>query len=61
MKAKEYNLIVQCVEDGVMLGWNRAHKYDEIPDPETIRARIEQAILSEICEWFVFDEENKNA
>ena len=60
MKAKEYNLIAQCVETGVMLGWNRAHKYDEIPDPEAIRNAIEQAVLNEICEWFDFDEVKTN-
>jgi hypothetical protein len=60
MKAKEYNLIAQCVEDGVMLGWNRAHKHTEDPDPEAIRDAIEQAILSEICEWFDFDEGKKD-
>jgi hypothetical protein len=34
MKAKEYNLITQCVETGVMLGWNRAHKHTDTPDPD---------------------------
>jgi len=61
MKAKEYNLITQCVETGVMLGWNRAHKHDATPDPEAIRDAIELAVLNEICEWFDFEEENKNA
>ena len=60
MKAKEYNLITQCVETGVMLGWNRAHKHDATPDPEAIRDAIEQAILSEICEWFDFEEVKTN-
>jgi len=60
MKAKEYNLIAQCVEDGVMLGWNRAHKHTEEPDPNTIRDAIEQAILNEICEWFDFEEVKTN-
>jgi len=61
MKAREYNLIAQCVENGVMLGWNRAHKHNENPDPDTIRDAIEVAVLNEICEWFDFDEETKNA
>ena len=60
MKAKEYNLITQCVETGVMLGWNRAHKHDATPDPEAIRDAIEQAVLNEICEWFDFDEVKTN-
>ena len=61
MKAKEYNLIVQCVETGVMIGWNRARKYADDPDPETIRNAIEQAVLNEICEWFDFEEGKENA
>jgi hypothetical protein len=60
MKAKEYNLIVQCIEIGVMLGWNRARKHNENPDPETIRNEIEQAVLNEICEWFNFEEVKTN-
>ena len=60
MKAKEYNLIVQCVESGVRLGWNRAYKHDTTPDPEAIQNAIEVAVLNEICEWFDFDGESKN-
>jgi hypothetical protein len=60
MKAKEYNLIAQCVETGVMLGWNRAHKHTDTPDPDTIRSAIEHAVLNEICEWFDFDEVKTN-
>jgi hypothetical protein len=60
MKANEYNLITQCVETGVMLGWKRAHKYAITPDPEAIRDAIEQAVLNEICEWFDFEEVKTN-
>jgi hypothetical protein len=60
MKAKEYNLIAQCVETGVMLGWNRAHKHDATPEDEAIRDAIEQAVLNEICEWFDFEEVKTN-
>jgi hypothetical protein len=60
MKAKEYNLITQCVETGVMLGWNRAHKHDATPEDEAIRNAIEMAVLNEICEWFDFEEVKTN-
>ena len=33
----------------------------DTPDPDTIRSAIEHAVLNEICEWFDFEEENKNA
>lgn len=58
MKAKEYNLIAQCVENGVMLGWNRAHKHSDTPEPHYIHSQIEQAVLNEICEWFHFEDVN---
>ena len=56
MKAKEYNLIAECVENGIMLGWNRAHKHTDNPEPGFIREQIEQAVLNEICEWFDFED-----
>ena len=59
MKAKEYNLIAQCVETGVMLGWNRAHKHEENPEPQYIRDQIENAVMNEICQWFDFEDFDK--
>ena len=56
MKAKEYNLIVQCIENGVRTGWNRAHKHSDTPDADTIQQAIEDAVLNEICEWFDFED-----
>jgi hypothetical protein len=56
MKAKEYNLIVQCVENGVRTGWNRAHKHTDTPDDEAIQQAIEDAVMNEICEWFDFED-----
>lgn len=60
MKANEYNLITHCVETGVRLGWNRAHKHSDEPEPQHIRDQIEQAVLNEICEWFDFEEVKTN-
>jgi hypothetical protein len=60
MKANEYYLITHCVETGVRLGWNRAHKHVINPDPESIRSAIEMAVLSEISEWFDFEEVKTN-
>ena len=56
MKAKEYNLIVQCAENGVRTGWNRAHKHVDTPDDEAIQQSIEDAVMNEICEWFDFED-----
>ena len=41
-----------------MLGWNRAHKNSDEPEPQHIRDQIEQAVLNEICEWFDFEDVN---
>lgn len=54
MTANEYRLICKCVEDGITDGWNRAHKHQETPSPETIRNQIEIAVMGEICHWFTF-------
>ena len=60
MKAKEYNLLVRCIEDGVSLGYNRAYKHDDVPDEEYIKQQIIDAVLNEVCEWFNFGEDDLN-
>lgn len=56
MKPNDYKLMVNCVENGVYLGHNRAHKHTDTPTAEQIRNCIEDAVIDEMCEWFVFDE-----
>ena len=56
MRAKDYDVAQMCVEAGVKLGWNRAHKHVESPSPEVIQDAIHDAIISELCEWFDFVE-----
>lgn len=58
MKAKEYQVLKSAIENGVTYGWNRAHKYTDTPSSEDIKEAIEQAVLSEICEWFNFDDDD---
>ena len=58
MKPKTYNLLERCIEDGVQMGWNRAHKHTETPDPIWLREQIYQAIMFEIHEWFDIQGEN---
>lgn len=55
MRVKEYPVLVQAVENGVTLGWSRAHKHDAEPNDDTILEQIQQAVLNEICEAFDFD------
>ena len=57
MKAKTYQLIQECVEHGVQLGFNRAHKHTDCPSDEKLQNKIIDSVMLEICEWFTFDED----
>lgn len=57
MKANEYRVLSDCVERGVNYGYRRAFKYVENPDEEAIKDAIENAVMSEICEYFGFAED----
>jgi hypothetical protein len=57
MQVKEYQVLVDCVERGVMHGMNRAHKHTDTPLPEYVNRQVIDAVLSEICEYFNFDNE----
>jgi len=59
MKAKEYTLLVNCVDTGVEYGWLRAFKYSETPTPEMIRNYITEAVLIEVCEAFWLNDEEE--
>jgi hypothetical protein len=55
MKAKEYELLARCVEDGVSRGLMQAHKHNERPSHEEIADKVTMCVMSEINEWFDFD------
>lgn len=55
MKAKEYPLLVRCVEEGVDYGYMRAYKHTDTPDETAIKTAIQEAVVSAICEAFDFD------
>jgi hypothetical protein len=57
MKAKTYQLIQECVENGVQLGFNRAHKHTDTPSDDELQNKIIDSVMLEICEWFTFDED----
>lgn len=56
MKPKIYHILNLAVEEGVKRGWHRAHKHVENPSEESIWEAIEDAVMSEIHEYFIFDE-----
>lgn len=49
-------IIDQCIENGARRGWRRAHKHNENPSEESIISSIEECIMSELYEWFDFEE-----
>ena len=52
MKAKMYPLLERCIEDGVALGYARAHKHTDNPDESHMIASLEQAIMNVIDDAF---------
>ena len=58
MKPKFFPVLEQCIDQGITLGYNRAHKHVDNPSQEIIEHEIYQAVMNEIFEWFDFDELN---
>ena len=57
MRPKTFRVLELAVEDGTRLGWQHAHKHTETPGEQDIIASIQSAVLNNIDEWFVFDDE----
>jgi hypothetical protein len=55
MQVKEYNVLVDCVERGVVMGWNRAYKHSDTPTTAYVHEQIADAVLLEISEYFTFN------
>ena len=55
-KPKTDRILDQCLETGIQLGWNRAHKHTNQPDPDYIKAKIYDAIWEELSEFFDFND-----
>jgi len=60
MKPKFYYLLMQCVEDGVSIGYHRAYKHTENPSADLVKEKIEDAVLNQLHEWFIFEDEYKD-
>lgn len=58
MRVRAYEVLSRAVEGGVEYGWRRAHKHTETPGEDAIKEQVIQAVLSEVCEWFAFDDES---
>ena len=56
MRPNEYLVLSECVEDGVALGYTRAHKHTDTPTEQQIKEAIEQAVMTEIYQYFIFED-----
>ena len=57
MKPKLLPLLEQCIEHGIIRGYNRAFKHDDDPSSDVITQTIFNCIMEEIHEWFDFEKE----
>jgi hypothetical protein len=58
MKPKIRVILEQAIEDGVRRGYHRAFKHIDSPAEQTILDSIEDCVMSQIYEYFTFDEED---
>lgn len=56
MKANDYRILARCVEDGIEAGHRRAFKHTDSPSQEHVNDAIRDAVMAEICEWFIFED-----
>lgn len=57
LRPRAYDVLDDAVTAGTTLGWNRAHKHDDKPQPPAIRAAIVDAIMTELVERFDLGDE----
>lgn len=56
MKIDHYKLICELVERGIEMGWQQAHKYNDNPSEQKLKDDIHSQVMTEICEYYRFDE-----
>ena len=59
MKANEYNVMLTAIENGVSIGYVRAIN-SETRTVVFLQKAIIDAIMNEVCEWFTFENEEKD-
>jgi len=59
MKVREYQLMEDCVEQGIRYGISRAYKYlddpDKFPSREVFESNLHREIMNAISEKFIFE------
>lgn len=54
-----YSVLCRAVEEGIGIGWRRAHKHTSSPGEHDIRDHMEREVMSAIAEFFTFTEEGE--
>lgn len=55
LKPKTYPILLQAIEEGVLHGYNRAHKHVESPDGVLLVDSIVKYTMESVLEWFEID------
>jgi hypothetical protein len=58
MKPKTRVILEMAIEEGVRRGWHLAHKHVENPLPSAVMQHIDEAVMSQIYEYFTFEQED---
>jgi len=56
LKPKTYPILLQAVEEGVLYGYNRAHKHVEKPDEILLVETIVKHTMESLLEWFEIED-----
>ena len=57
MKPKFRRVLETALEEGVRLGYNRAHKHVENPHEDAVVDLVVEGAMNSLYEWFEFPEE----
>jgi len=57
MKPKFRSVLEVAIEDGVRMGWNRAHKHNPEPTIESATDSIVNEIMNSLDSWFDFEDD----
>ena len=55
MKADEYRVLEEAINEGVNWGFVRAYKHHEAPTEDQMKEAVKQAVMGAIVDWFVLD------
>lgn len=55
LKPNTYEILYNCVEQGIDAGWNKAHKHLDNPSEDKIKEEILRYIMLVVVEKFNFD------